>query len=149
MLLWLPPVGVLVLAYLGSAVLEPAVKAYYGVDIPWWIYPVLGTALVAFISYRGIKVSARLLLITGSIEIAIMVVLAITGLVHPGKGGFSWAPLNPANFSKAPDFFLAIVFAVFTYSGWEFDRTSRRGDQAPPPLHTSCPGWLDPPSHGV
>ncbi len=119
MLLWLPPVGVLVLAYLGSAVLEPAVKAYYGVDIPWWIYPALGTALVAFISYRGIKVSARLLLITGSIEIAIMVVLAFTGLVHPGKGGFSWAPLNPANFSKAPNMFLAIVFAVFTYSGWE------------------------------
>jgi amino acid transporter len=119
MILWLTPVGTLVLAYLGYAVIEPTVKAYYGVEIPWWVYPVLGVALVAFASYRSIKVSARLLLITGGVEICIMIALALSGLIHPGQGGFSLAPLNPGNFSKAPDIFLAIVFAVFVFSGWE------------------------------
>ena len=117
--IWLPPAGVLTLCYLGKAVLQPGIQAYYGVTIPWWVYPIVGIALVAFWSYRGIKVSERLLLITGGVEILIMVALAITGLVHPGKGGFSFAPLNPGNFGKAPDVFLAIVFAVFAYSGWE------------------------------
>lgn len=116
---WLVPCGVLVLSYLGATAMEPAIKAYYGVLIPWWVYPVCGVALVAYVSYRGIEVSQKLLITTGSIEIVIMVALAVSGLVHPGPGGFSVAPLNPANFGHAPDVFLAIVFAVFAYSGWE------------------------------
>jgi amino acid transporter len=76
-------------------------------------------ALVAAASYRGIRVSERLLMTTGAIEILIMVALAISGLAHPGRGGFSAAPINPANLSHAPDLFLAIVFAVFAFSGWE------------------------------
>lgn len=119
MLLWLAPVGALVLSYLGAAFLQPAIQAYYGVSIPWWIFAVLGTALVAYGSYRGIKLSAQLLITTASLEIAIMIALAITGLVSPGPGGFSVAPINPANLGKAPDLFLAIVFAVFVFSGWE------------------------------
>jgi len=116
---WLVPCGVLVLAYLGSTAMQPAIQAYYGVLIPWWVYPVAGVALVAYVSYRGIEVSQRLLIATGSIEIVIMVALALTGLAHPGPGGFSTQPLNPANFGHAPDVFLAVVFAVFAYSGWE------------------------------
>ena len=119
MLLWLPACGVLVLAFLGKDFFEPAIQSYYGIDIPWWVYPVGGVALVALASYRGIRVSERLLMTTGVIEIVIMVALAISGLGHPGKGGFSFAPINPANLPKAPDIFLAIVFAVFAFSGWE------------------------------
>lgn len=118
-LLWLPACGALVLAFLGSAFFQPAIQSYYGVDIPWWVYPVLGVALVAAASYRGIRVSERLLMTTGAIEILIMVALAVSGLAHPGRGGFSAAPIDPANLSHAPDLFLAIVFAVFAFSGWE------------------------------
>jgi amino acid transporter len=119
MVLWLPPCGVLVLAFLGQQFLQPAIQSYYGVDIPWWVYPIVGVALVALASYRGIRVSERVLITTGSIEIIIMVALAISGLAHPGPGGFSFQPINPANFGKAPDVFLAIVFAVFAFTGWE------------------------------
>jgi amino acid transporter len=119
MLLWLPPCGVLVLAFLGVDFLQPAIQSYYGVDIPWWVYPVCGVLLVAAASYRGIRVSERLLMTTGAIEIVIMVALALSGLGHPGKGGFSLAPINPGNLAKAPDIFLAIVFSVFAFSGWE------------------------------
>ena len=116
---WLPPVGALTLSLLGSTVLEPAIKEEYNVTIPWWIWVVLGLALVIWWAYAGIVVSERLLLITGSIEIVLMVALAVTALVNPGPGGFSLAPLNPGNFGLASNLFLGIVFSIFAFSGWE------------------------------
>jgi amino acid transporter len=74
---------------------------------------------VTFLSFRGIAISEKLLLITGSLEIVIMVALALWGLADPGPGGFSLEPLNPGNFGEAPDMFLAVVFSIFAFSGWE------------------------------
>jgi amino acid transporter len=116
---WLPPVGALTLSYLSYNVLEPSIKAEYGVDIPWWIWVIAGLALVIYFAYQGIALSEKALIITGSIEILIMVALAISGLASPGKGGFNAAPLNPGNFHLAGNLFLAVVFSIFAFSGWE------------------------------
>jgi amino acid transporter len=116
---WLPPVGALTLSLLGKTVLEPAIKEEYGVTIPWWIFVVVALALVIWWAYAGISVSEKLLLITGGIEIVLMVALAINGLASPGPGGFSTAPLNPGNFHLAGNLFLGVVFSIFAFSGWE------------------------------
>ena len=116
---WLPPVATLTMSFLAKTVLEPSIKAEWGVDIPWWIWVVLGVALVIFFAYQGIAISEKALIITGSIEIVIMVALAFTGLASPGPGGFSWAPLNPGNFGLAGNLFLGVVFSIFAFSGWE------------------------------
>ena len=73
---WLPPVGVLTLSYLAFTVLEPSIKAEYNVDVKWWIWVIVGIALVIFFAYQGIALSEKVLIITGSIEILIMVALA-------------------------------------------------------------------------
>jgi amino acid transporter len=117
--IWLPAVGALTLSLLAKTVLEPSIKAEYGVDIPWWIWVVAGLALVIYFAYQGIVLSERGLIITGTIEIVIMVALAFTGLVSPGPGGFSFAPLNPGNFGLATNLFLGVVFSIFAFSGWE------------------------------
>jgi len=117
--IWLPPVGALTLSFLAKTVLEPSIKARYGVDIPWWIYVVVGLALVIYLAYQGIALSEKALIITGSIEIVIMVALAFTALASPGPGGFSFAPLNPGNFGLAGNLFLGVVFSIFAFSGWE------------------------------
>jgi amino acid transporter len=117
--IWLPPVGALTLSFLAKTVLEPSIKARYGVDIPWWIYVVVGLVLVIYFAYQGIALSEKALIITGGIEIVIMVALAFTGLASPGPGGFSFAPLNPGNFGLAGNLFLGVVFSIFAFSGWE------------------------------
>jgi amino acid transporter len=117
--IWLPPVATLTMSYLAKTVLEPSIKAEYGVDIPWWIWVVAGVALVIFFAYQGIAISEKALIITGLIEIVIMVALAFTGLVSPGRGGFSFAPLNPGHFGLAGNLFLGVVFSIFAFSGWE------------------------------
>src|SRR6266700_4416658 len=99
--IWLPQVGALTLSFLAKTVLEPSIKAEYGVTIWWPIWVVAGLALVIYFAYNGIAISERALIITGSIEIVIMVALAFTGLASPGPGGFSFGPLNPGNFGLA------------------------------------------------
>ena len=117
--IWLPPVATLTMSFLAKTVLEPSIKAEYGVDIPWWIWVVAGVALVIFFAYQGISISEKALIITGLIEIVIMVALAFTGLASPGPGGFSFGPLNPGNFGLASNLFLGVVFSIFAFSGWE------------------------------
>jgi amino acid transporter len=117
--IWLPPVAVLTMSYLSKTVLEPSINAEYGVDIPWWIWVVVGVAVVIYFAYQGIAISEKALLVTGLIEIVIMIALAVTGLASPGPGGFSAAPLNPGNFGLAGNLFLGVVFSIFAFSGWE------------------------------
>jgi amino acid transporter len=117
--IWLPPVAAFVSSFLAKTVIEPSIKEEYGVTIPWWIWVIGIVALVVFLSYRGIVISEKALIITGLVEIVIMVALAITGLFSPGEGGFSFAPFSPSNFGDAPNLFLAIVFGIFGFSGWE------------------------------
>jgi amino acid transporter len=117
--IWLPPVATLTMSFLAKTVLEPSIKAEYGVDVPWWIWVVAGVALVIFFAYQGISISEKALIITGLIEIVIMVALAFTGLASPGPGGFSFGPLNPGNFGLAGNLFLGVVFSIFAFSGWE------------------------------
>ena len=116
---WLPPVGALTLCFLAKTVLEPAIKAEYSVTIPWYLWVIAGLALVIYFAYQGIALSEKLLITTGLIELAIMVALGFTGLVNPGPGGFSFAPLNPGNFGLASNLFLGVVFSIFAFSGWE------------------------------
>ena len=116
---WLPPVAALTLAYLAKTVLEPSIQAEYGVTITWWVWVLAGLALVIYFAYQGITISEKALIITGLIEIVIMVALAFTALASPGPGGFSLAPLNPANFGVAGNLFLGVVFSIFAFSGWE------------------------------
>ena len=117
--IWLPPVGVLTFSFFSKTVLEPALKSEYGITVPWWIVTVLGLALVAWATYAGIAISEKLLIITGGVEIVIMVALAVTGFIDPGPGGFSFAPLNLGNAPAGSGLFTAIVFSIFAFSGWE------------------------------
>jgi len=119
MTLWLPFAPALVFCYLASTVLTPGVLAQYGVTIPVWLWTVGGVGLIAWTAYMGIKVSERVLIITGLTEMAIMMALATSGLISPGPGGFNFSPFDPRNVPSNGTLFLAVVFSIFAYSGWE------------------------------
>jgi amino acid transporter len=119
MSLWLPMAPALVFCFVSHKVLNPAVLATFGVTLPLWVWAVGGIGLVAATAYRGIKVSERILIVTGLIELFIMVALAVHGLLSPGPGGFSFAPFDPRNVPSGSALFLAVVMSIFAYSGWE------------------------------
>jgi len=106
------------LAYTGYVV-QQALLLNYGINFPWWLFLVLTTGFVGFSTYRGIEISARLLVIMGLTEIAVVFALGFWGLAHPGNGGVN---LQSFNITKAPStggFAMGVVFSVFALAGWE------------------------------
>jgi amino acid transporter len=103
-------------------VLQNELKSNWNIDIPWlWAAAILiFTPLTAFLQWRGIRVSARFMLITGGIEMIIVMALAITGFLLPPAGtGISLDVFNPSFIPAAEGFALAVVFTVQGLTGWE------------------------------
>jgi amino acid transporter len=116
--LYMPPVTGVVLGYVGF-LLHGEFEKNYSVNIPWWVFMLVGAVVVFAAMYSGIKPSLRLMIALTAVELAIVLVLSVWGFFAPGPGGFSLQPLNPGDLHVAPDLFLAVVFSLFSYSGWE------------------------------
>jgi len=107
------------LAFMGFF-FESTLKTEWGVTwFKWWLFFLIGTAFVTFIIYRGIKISARTIVILGVFEIAVVVVLSIFGLFSPGPGGVNFSSYNPSHALSTNGLFLGVVFSIFAFTGFE------------------------------
>jgi amino acid transporter len=102
-------------------ILAGELKAHYDINVPWlwWACIVVGAPTVAFLQYRGIKISTRTVVVLGAAEIAIVLALAITGFANPGPGGVSLGVFNFGNKLALSGFALAVVLSVQGLTGWE------------------------------
>jgi amino acid transporter len=102
-------------------ILAGELKTNYNIDLPWlwWVFIVVGAPFIAFLQYRGIEISARALVITGGVEMLIVLALALSGFFNPGPGGLSFQVFNPGNIPALSGFALAIVLGVQGLTGWE------------------------------
>ncbi len=103
----------------GGFILQNTLKSEYGINFPWWAFLILASAAVFILSYIGIKVTVRLAVILGSLELAIVTVLAIFAVSSPGPGGAGLQPFNPTGSTSLNGFFLAVVFSIFAFAGFE------------------------------
>jgi amino acid transporter len=106
------------LAVLGY-VLNAALKFNYGVSFPWWATFIIGGVIVTAVIYRGIEITGRTQLILGGLEILLLLAVSVHALISPGAGGVNFAPFDPGNATKGSDLFVAIILAVFTFTGFE------------------------------
>jgi len=102
-----------------SSLVQVTLQSAYGVDLPWWVVFVVSIVGITILMYRGIALSVQTIVFLGLAEILITVVLALTGLIHPGAGGFSFTPFDIARSPSANSFYLAVVFSIFTFTGFE------------------------------
>jgi amino acid transporter len=100
-------------------ILHNELDSQYGVNVPWWVWSAAILVLVAFVGYRGIRVSGKALMIFSVIEMMIVVGLAISGMASPGPGGFTLSGLNPGTSTNLNGFYLGVVFSIFAFTGWE------------------------------
>jgi len=103
----------------GGFILQNTMQSEYGINFPWWAFLILASAAVFILSYIGIKVTVRLAVILGSLEIAIVLALGFFAASSPGPGGASLQPFNPTASLSGNGFFLAIVFTIFAFGGFE------------------------------
>ena len=113
-----PIAGPVTVAFAGFLV-QVSFKSEWNIDFPWWLAYLLITALITIVTFLGIEISAKTVLVLGFLEMAIMVLLGAWGLFSPGSGGVNFAPFNPANIPPGSNFFLAVVFTIGTFTGFE------------------------------
>jgi amino acid transporter len=129
----------LVLAYLltGSAVLcgfanyADVLLKYGHIDIPTPILLVVGIVAAWFVSYRDIKLSARLMLLLEGISLTLITILAAIVLVE-NRFHIDWAQLRLTGV-HASSIRIGLVLAFFSFVG--FESAAALGDEARKPLH--------------
>jgi amino acid transporter len=111
-----------VCAYFGL-ILENVLEDQYGWGFPWWAFVLIAVPSIAVLSYLGIEFSVRAIVILGTLEILIVLALALSGLANPGPGGFTFRVFdygfNPGDIATGSGFALAAVFTVQGLTGWE------------------------------
>jgi amino acid transporter len=89
----------------------------------WWIFMAIGTILVCWLVYRGVKTSTETGAWLGAIEIAVFVVLAIVLVVKAGNANtlavFTPHFANAKGFSGWSGVFAGAVGALLAFSGFE------------------------------
>jgi amino acid transporter len=118
--LYSPLAGGPIYAFFGF-ILAAELKANFHVNVPWlwWACVLVGAPLVAYLQHRGIQITARAMLILGSLEMAIVITLGLWGFFDPGPGGFSLSVFNFGNKFTLAGFALAVVFSIQGLTGWE------------------------------
>jgi amino acid transporter len=89
------------------------------INCPWYVTYVILTLLITLLIYRGIEISATFVMWLTIVEVVIMMALAIAGLMHPGDGRVHLQDFVPVHAFGKKGFYLAIVFSIFTFTGFE------------------------------
>jgi len=118
--LYAPLAGGPIYGYFGF-ILAGELKSNYQINVPWlwWVCVLVGAPLIAFLQHRGIKISVRAMVILGSLEMLIVLVLSIWGFASPGPGGFTFAVFDFSKKLSVEGFALAVVFSIQGLTGWE------------------------------
>src|SRR3954470_15860348 len=124
----LPPAEV---GLIGSY-LQSTFRAEFNANVPWWLIGLVPAGLMVFLAFEGIRSSLRTALILFTVEVCIVLLLA---LIIVGKGGRDGLTLHPLSPSASPNGFNGLttgfVFAALSFVG--FEAATTLGDETKEP----------------
>ena len=100
---------------------ELAFKDVFSVNVDWWVWSIIGAAIVFALSIIGIRLSMRIDLVLALIADGFLLIVSLGVIVSVIQdGNFTLSPLSP---ESAPGSFtglsLAIAFGVLIFLGFE------------------------------
>lgn len=107
------------LSMLFGSVLSDFVLAATGVYIPWWLITIAMVAVLTWTSYIGIRQSSKTTVIMGTLEIAVLLFLAVVWIVQagPNQPVVSLTPAaSPLGWGGV---FFATVYGILSFLGFE------------------------------
>lgn len=121
-----------VYGYFG-AVVQGLVESLGGPSVPWWVYSLIVLAIVAFLGYRHIELSGKVLAVLLICEVGIVLVLDVVVNARGGAAGLSTALLSPYEIGSGA-LGIALMFAIGSFLG--FEATAVYRDEAKDPDRT-------------
>jgi len=109
------------------------VEVLFGVTIPWIVYALLFTLIVAILAYRSVEIGARVLTVLLAAEIAVLLVFCVAVLARGGYSGLSLHAFSPeVIFSAALPSVFVLTFAAFV----GFEQTAIYSEEVRDPKRT-------------
>lgn len=87
-----------VLAYLGYATENTIALFAPAIEVPWWVCAIAWWAAIAFLGYRNIDLSSKVLGVFLVLEVLSVTILDVAIIGTEGSEGLSLAPFSPSNF---------------------------------------------------
>lgn len=106
----------------------------FGIDLPWGFWSLLAVVLVALLGYNKIDVGAKVLAVLLTLEVAILLVLAVAALADGGPEPWSFAGFDPQNVFFATGAGSLFVIGFGAYLG--FESTAIYAEEAKRPERT-------------
>ncbi|GAA4479855.1 APC family permease [Enteractinococcus fodinae] len=103
--------------YIGWAI-DDTIRFYGGPSLPWPLYSLLVLIIVAFLGYRHIDLSAKVLGVALALEISIVVIINLIVVFTAGTEGLTAEPFNPAVFTEG-SLGIAVLFSLTGFIGFE------------------------------
>lgn len=100
-----------------STILPDYVKRLTGVDVPWYVFTVVLLVLIWATAYRGVRQSVRVAIVTGSIELAVVLFVVVGAIINGGSSN-SVSFFGPGSAGLSP-VFSSLVFVFLSFAGFE------------------------------
>jgi amino acid transporter len=104
-------------AYVGVAT-SNVIERYADVGSPWWLWAFVSLGIIAFLGYRDIELSAKVLGAVLVLESLLLLVMDFGILGHGGAHGLTAEPLSPSIVGNG-SLGLGVMFAIFGFIGFE------------------------------
>jgi amino acid transporter len=94
----------------------------FGIDQKWWfLFFLIGMALLVVLSVIRIKVTTRLQLLIGAVTVAVILLVAVVTIAKGGAHGNSLAPFSFSHTNKGgfSGVFYGIILGITSYIGFE------------------------------
>ncbi|MFL6139514.1 MAG: APC family permease [Frankiaceae bacterium] len=102
----------------------------HGIDLPWEAWGAIGIALVGFMGYHQIDMSARLLSVVMICEVAILTALSVSIVVHDGGSALPATSFSPHTVLGS-QLGVTLMFAFVSFIGVE--SAANYGEETPNP----------------
>lgn len=102
---------------LGSTI-SSSIVAIEGPDVPYWVFALVGVAVVGILGYRHIELSSKVLFVALGAELLLGVVLVVAVLLDGGPEGISFSSFTVKEIlSGSPG--IGLMFAIAGFIGFE------------------------------
>ncbi|MFF8506979.1 APC family permease [Streptomyces sp. NPDC015492] len=104
-------------AYVGVAT-SNVIERYADVGSPWWAWALVSLGVIAFLGYRDIELSAKVLGAVLVLEFLLLLVMDVGIVGHGGAHGLTAEPVSPSIVGTG-SLGLGAMFALFGFIGFE------------------------------
>ncbi|MER6434387.1 APC family permease [Streptomyces sp900105245] len=100
--------------------LQNTLRDEVGIALPWWLIGLAPAGLMIFLALEGVQSSLRTALVLFTVEVIVVVTLAIIIVMHGGRDGLSVQPLTPgASPHGVNGLVTGFIFAALSFVGFE------------------------------